>query len=58
MCAVLIGDNDCCREVHDAMIGTPVGELAFALALGAIERSRLNADAGEVREPVWGPFLP
>jgi Tol biopolymer transport system component len=19
---------------------------------------RLNADAGEVREPVWGPFLP
>ena len=28
------------------------------VSIDGLTTARLDADAGEVREPVWGPFLP
>jgi hypothetical protein len=28
------------------------------ISIDGLTSFKLNADAGEVREPVWGPFLP
>ena len=28
------------------------------ISIDGLTSFKLNADAGEVREPIWGPFLP
>lgn len=45
MNAILIGETGCMRESDDSVLGTAAGDLAAALAVGAVDRAQRTAEA-------------